>query len=203
MSLWQSEALVLASTSATRKTLLSQAGLAFEAVGANVDEAVIKAACQQAKRTIEDTARELARAKALAVSKRNPETLVLGADQMLECEGRWLDKAQDEAMAKEQLGFLSGKTHRLITAASLMRNGSELWHTTQEARLTMRALSSEFINAYSKRMGAHLLGSVGAYALEELGSHLFTHVEGDHFVILGLPLLALQSQLRSMGVLLS
>lgn len=202
MSSWQSEPLILASTSATRKAMLERAGIAFNAIGADVDEAALKQAGQQKKASIEETALALARAKAAAVSKAHTHQLVLGADQMLECAGKWLDKAQNEMDAKEQLRFLSGKAHRLITAASLMKNGQEIWHTVESATLTMRALSPAFINEYASRMGSHLLGSVGAYALEELGSHLFDKVEGDTFVILGLPLLSLQAHLRRMGVLL-
>jgi septum formation protein len=129
--------------------------------------------------------------------------LVLGCDQMLECDERWFDKANTPEEAAEQLNFLSGKTHRLITAATLLRDGRIVWQKTATAKLTMRELSSGFIATYIEQMGDRLLGSVGCYAVEGLGSHLFTKIEGSHFVILGLPLLSFLQALRSEGVLSS
>lgn len=205
---WQRELFVLASGSGTRRAMLKNAGLDFIAEPSDVDEDSIKRLCKAEGKSVEATAKDLALAKAKKISSERKGMLVLGCDQMLECEGpnntkRWLDKAGDEKTARSQLEFLSGKTHRLISAAVLVRDGRVVWEKTETAQLSMRSLTPEFINAYIAQMGERLLGSVGCYALEGLGSQLFEKVEGDHFVILGLPLIAFLSALREQDVLLS
>lgn len=206
-NLWQRELFVLASGSGTRRTMLKNAGLDFIAEPSDVDEDSIKKICKAEGKSVEATAQTLALAKAKKISSERKGMLVLGCDQMLECASedgkpRWLDKAGDEATARNQLEFLSGKSHRLISAAVLVRDGKVVWEATQTAQLTMRTLSPIFINAYIAQMGERLLGSVGCYALEGLGSQLFEKVDGDHFVILGLPLIAFLSALRQQNVLL-
>ncbi|NDE90751.1 MAG: septum formation protein Maf [Alphaproteobacteria bacterium] len=201
-NLWQRELFVLASGSATRRAMLKNAGLDFIADASDVDEDSIKKSCKASGASVTETAEALALAKAKKISAERKGMLVLGCDQMLECEGRWLDKAGDERTARDQLTFLSGKTHQLISAAVLLRDGKIIWKKTETAMLHMRALSPEFIDAYCAQMGDGLLASVGCYALEGLGSQLFERVEGNHFVILGLPLLAFLDALRQEEVLL-
>lgn len=206
-NVWQRELFVLASGSGTRRVMLKNAGLDFIAEPSDVDEDSIKKICKAEGQSVEATAQALALAKAKKISSERKGMLVLGCDQMLECTSedgkpRWLDKAGDEKTARSQLEFLSGKTHRLISAAVLVRDGKVVWEKTETAQLSMRALSPAFINAYIGQMGERLLGSVGCYALEGLGSQLFDKVDGDHFVILGLPLIAFLSALREQDILL-
>lgn len=206
-NLWQRELFVLASGSGTRRAMLKNAGLDFIAEPSDVDEDSIKKICKAEGQSVESAAQTLALAKAKKISSERKGMLVLGCDQMLEClsdDGmpRWLDKAGDEKTARSQLEFLSGKTHRLISAAVMVRDGKVLWEKTETAQLSMRSLTPAFINTYIAQMGERLLGSVGCYALEGLGSQLFEKVDGDHFVILGLPLIAFLSALREQDVLL-
>jgi septum formation protein len=195
--------LILASKSASRRQMLEKAGVPFTAETSHVDEDKIKNEFRAAHKSVEETALALAIAKAEKVAGSHKSDLVLGADQMLECESRWFDKANSIAEAKEQLAFLSGKTHRLVTAAVLLQGGGQKWTHVIEARLRMRSLSPEFIADYCARLGPELLGSVGCYALEGQGSQLFEAVDGDFFGILGLPLLPLLQALRAEGILKS
>ncbi len=202
-NIWQRDVFVLASGSGTRRALLKQAGLDFIADAPDVDEDSLKRMCKAENQSAQSAAQSLALAKARKISAERKGMLVLGCDQILECETRWLDKAGNKKTAQHQLEFLSGKTHHLVTAAVLVRDGKLVWETTQTACLTMRPLSSDFIQAYLAQMGDHLFGHVGCYALEGLGSHLFEKVAGDHFVILGLPLIPFLSALREQGLLIS
>lgn len=202
-NLSQRELFVLASGSGTRRAMLKAAGLDFIADASDVDEDSIKKICKAEGADVTAAAEALALAKAKKISSERKGMLVLGCDQMLECEGHWLDKAGDEKTARKQLQLLSGKTHRLITSAVLVRDGRTVWQKTEIATMHMRVLSPEFIDAYIGQMGERLLGSVGCYALEGLGSQLFDKVDGDHFVILGLPLIAFLAELRQQGILLS
>lgn len=194
-------ALILASKSASRRAMLEKAGVPFIAAASAVDEDAIKNQSKSAGKSVEETALALARAKAEKIGAGFKDALILGADQMLECESRWFDKARDVNEAKEQLRFLSGKTHRLVTAAVLLKDGAMIWKHVSEARMAMRPLSENFIEDYCARLGEELLTSVGCYALEGLGSQLFGSVEGDFFGILGLPLLPLLQALRAEGIL--
>jgi len=190
--------IVLASGSASRAAVLSAAGLAVTVDPADIDESAVKAAHRGESAAA--LARRLAQAKAMAVAARHPGTWVIGADQILECEdGQRFDKPADRAAAAAQLRTLSGRMHRLLSAVSLVRDGAERWATVEEARLWVRPLSHAFVDSYLDRAGAAVLSSVGAYQLEGLGVHLFERIEGDHFTILGLPLLSLLAALRARG----
>ena len=194
-------ALVLASASRTRLALLQNAGLNVVADPAAIDEAAVKAEMRAQGVGIEMVAIELATRKAQAVAARHSESLVIGADQMLETAGRWLDKPADRAAAARQLADLSHRSHRLVAAAVVVEAGREVWRTANTVVMHMRELSPTFIDHYLDRVGDAALASVGAYQLEGLGAQLITRVEGDYFTILGLPLLPLLGFLRQHGVI--
>lgn len=192
---------VLASASRSRLALLQAAGVPCTVEPQDVDEPQIKAEMRERGATVEATSRALARAKAQAVSKLRSEVLVIGADQMLECDDEWFDKPPDRDGARENLLALKGRTHRLVTSVMVMRAGEEEWSITDQARLTMRDFSDDFLEWYLAKAGARAYASVGGYELEGLGAQLFESVEGDFFGILGLPLLPLLAFLRSERVL--
>ncbi|OIR00760.1 Maf-like protein YceF [mine drainage metagenome] len=192
---------LLASTSRTRISLLMAAGVPVEAHPPGVDEAAVKQALRAEGASPEAAAEALAELKATRLSLRRPEALVVGADQMLDCENRWFDKPDDRAAARRQLLELRGRRHRLISAVVMMQNGVRLWHHTAGATLTMRAFSEAFLDTYLEKAGPAILSSVGAYQLEGLGSQLFSAIDGDHFTILGLPLLPLLEMFRQHGVI--
>ncbi|MBW8271183.1 Maf family nucleotide pyrophosphatase [Caldovatus sp. SYSU G05006] len=194
--------LVLASASAARRALLAAAGLRFEVAAAAVDEDAIKAAARAEGVPAADTALLLAEAKARRVAAREPEALVIGADQMLVCEGRWFDKPADPEAARAQLRALRGRTHELVTAVVCWRGGGRVWQHVALPRLTMRNFSDAFLDAYLAREGEAVTASVGAYRLEGPGVQLFARIVGEHSSILGLPLLPLLEFLRGHGVLL-
>jgi septum formation protein len=165
-----------------------------------VDEEEVKLAGKAEGVGADAVAEALAELKAQRVTRRHPGALVIGADQMLECEGVWFDKPSDRAAAREQLLALRGKTHQLVSCAVIVRDGERLWHKVDRARLTMRNFSENFLDGYLDAVGDEVLYSVGAYQLEGLGAQLFQRVEGDFFTILGLPLLPLLGFLRVHGV---
>ncbi|KAA0685146.1 Maf family protein [Azospirillum brasilense] len=192
---------VLASGSRTRAEMLERAGVRVALAPAAVDEEEIKLAARAEGAPVEDVAEALAELKAQRVTRKHPGALVIGADQMLECEGRWFDKPADRDAARVQLQELRGKTHRLVSCAVVIRDGERLWHHVDRARLTMRPFSDAFLESYLNAAGDDVLGSVGAYHLEGLGAQLFHRVDGDFFTILGLPLLPLLGFLRVHGVI--
>lgn len=194
-------ALVLASSSTIRARMLAAAGVAAIIDPAAIEEAQIKAESQAAGRDAGACALLLAEAKAKDVAGRHHGALVLGADQMLECDGRWFDKPRDMGEARAQLQALSGRTHRLITAAAVVHDGIVLWRAIEDSLLTMRRISEAFLERYLAAMGKRVLTTVGGYELEGLGAQLMTRVEGDYFAILGLPLLPLLAFLRDDGAL--
>jgi septum formation protein len=191
--------LVLASGSATRRALLQAAGLRFEAVAPDVDEAAIKRAQRAEGASPEAAALALATAKAHAVNA--PDALVIGADQLLVCEDAWFDKPADLAAARHQLLRLRGRWHRLVTSVVCCRGGLTVWRHVATPKLEMRSFSERFLDAYLAAEAAHVTASVGAYRLEAAGMHLFTAVEGEHAAILGLPTLALLAFLREQAIL--
>lgn len=195
--------LVLASASTARLALLKAAGLRVEAVPAAVDEAALKEAAQAEGATAEETALLLADAKARRVAQRWPESLVIGCDQLLVCEGRWFDKPEGMPGARAHLEALRGRIHILATAVVAWRSGGRIWHHVATPTLSMRPFSDAFLDAYLAAEGEMLLSSVGAYRLEGLGVHLFDRVEGEHAAILGLPLLPLLGFMRQHGVVAS
>jgi septum formation protein len=202
-SLWRDAApLVLASKSSARQSLLTSASIPFEVRAAAIDERQVEAPLIASGADGAEIARNLARAKAVAVAGTLPGRLVLGADQTLCLEGSILSKPADKSAAVAQLGQLSGRTHELCSALCLARGTKVLFETVSIARLTIRPLSSSFIETYVALCGDSVLTSVGAYKIEGLGIHLFEKIEGDHSTILGLPLLPLLSFLRVEGYLL-
>ena len=192
--------IVLASTSAVRRKLLADAGVAFEAVAPGVDEAAAKASLLADGVRPREVADALAELKALRVSQRRPE-LVVGSDSTLELDGALFDKAATPAEAREQLLALRGRTHRLHSAVVVARGGTPIWREVKTARMTVRPFSDAFLDRYMAEAGEALTTSVGAYWYEALGVQLFERVEGDHFTVLGLPLVGLLDLLRRHGEL--
>lgn len=200
MTIWLgSQPLVLASQSSARQALLINAGIPFEAIPAAIDERAVQHA--SGLTSPGEIACKLAEEKAAAVSSRLPGRLVLGADQTLALGERSFHKPNDRAQAVAQLRALSGRRHELHSAIALVRNGQVLFSDVSVARMTMRQLSEAQIDGYLNEAGAAATASVGAYQLEGLGVHLFTGIHGDHFTILGLPLVALLEFLRTQRLL--
>ncbi|HEY3696063.1 Maf family protein [Phenylobacterium sp.] len=191
---------VLASQSGTRKALLQGAGVAFAAVSSGVDEDAVKRELLAQAATPREIAGALAERKALRISAGRPE-YVIGADQTLELEGRLYDKVATLDEARERLALLRGRTHRLEAAVVVAKSGAVIWRETATATLTMRVFSDAFLQQYLAREGDDVLSSVGCYRLEGLGAQLFSHIDGDYFAILGLPMLGLLELLRGEGVL--
>jgi septum formation protein len=199
MTIWRVQRpLILASQSRARQMLLANAGLPFEAVPADIDERAI----QQQSGLLKpgEIAALLAQEKALFVSAKMPDRYVVGADQTLALGQRLFSKPAGRAQAAEQLRALAGNTHELHSAVSVARDGKLLFSGISIARMTMRQLSGEDIRIYLDTAGDAVTTSVGAYQLEGLGVHLFERIEGDHFTILGLPLLPLLAFLRGQGL---
>jgi septum formation protein len=191
--------LILASGSAARRRMLEAAGLTFSVESPRVDEEAAKASLRAEGLKPRDQADALAELKALSVS-RGREGFVISADQMLAVDGAVLDKPKNLAEAREHLLRLRGKTHELLTAAVVAKEGAIIWRHVDVPKLRMRPFSDAFLDDYIARAGDATLRSVGAYQLEGLGAQLFERVEGDYFSVLGLPLLPLLHFLREQGV---
>jgi septum formation protein len=195
------ERIVLASSSPFRKAMLEAAGVAVDVVPAKIDERAVEKTLEGTGASPEDVAQVLAEAKALEVSERQPGRLVLGCDQTLSLDNELFHKPADMEGARRHLLKLSGRTHQLNSAAVLARNGEALWRDVGIARLTMRRLEPGFIGRHLARVGPMALNSVGAYQIEGEGIQLFDKIEGDHFTIVGLPLLPLLKELRDLGAI--
>lgn len=196
--------LILASQSASRRAMLEAAGAPFHAVSPNVDEEALKEGLRADGLNARQLADALAEMKALRLSARAPGALVLGCDQTLELEdGSMLDKAVDRDDAARILDRLSGATHSLHSAAVICESGRPVWRQIETARLTMRALSQDFIAGYLDEEWDQCRWCVGCYRIEGPGAQLFSAIKGTHFAIQGLPLLALLDFLRTRGVLAS
>ncbi len=174
--------------------LLANAGLDFEAIPADIDERAVQEASRLASPG--EIALLLAREKAKAVTAHHAGCYVVGADQTLALGERLFIKPAGRVQAMAQLRDLAGHVHELHSAVAVARNGRVLFEEVSVARMTMRPLSDGEIETYLDEAGAAVTSSVGAYQLEGLGVHLFERIEGDHFTVLGLPLLPLLAFLR-------
>ena len=194
--------LILASGSQIRAQLLRQAGVCFEIIPSHVDEDLIKDRCLEAGMSPKAVGLELAKAKALDVSRRT-SGLVLGADQILQIDRDLISKSGDFATAKALLLRLSAKTHYLHCAIAISEGANVIFSTVESVELTMRRFDADFIDKYLEAAGPEVLKSVGAYQMEGLGLNLFDHIRGDYFTVLGLPMFTLMKALRQYGVVAS
>ncbi|HWF78297.1 MAG TPA: Maf family protein [Caulobacteraceae bacterium] len=193
--------IVLASKSRSRAAVLAGAGVAFEMEDSEVDEGALKAGLLAAGAGPREVAERLGEAKALAVSARRTDALVIGADQTLDLGGALYDKPADLAEARRHLTAMRGRGHALHGGIVVAERGEVVWRATETSRLWMRDFSDAFLEAYLARGGQALLASVGCYQLEGEGAQLFERIEGDYFAILGLPLLPLLAFLRERGAI--
>lgn len=191
---------MLASASRIRSRILNDAGIGHTCDPSGIDEAALKTGMKNQAAGVETVAAALADTKAGEVSARHPDAFVIGADQILECEGRWFDKPPDPEAAAATLKTLRGRRHRLISAVSVFRENECVWRHLETPSLTMRDFSDSFLVRYMEDAGPEILESVGGYRLEGTGAQLFTSIEGNYFTILGLPLLALLDFLRKVNV---
>ena len=199
MSEPSAERLILASRSAARRAMLTDAGVTFGLEDAGVDEDAIKMALADASPGA--LAVELACAKALAVSRRDPDVWVLGADQTLAFDGGLVSKAKSLDEARSRLKAMRGRSHQLHSGAALATKGQIVWSGVDTVEMRMRDFSDAFLDAYLAAEGEALLSCVGSYRLEGLGSQLFEAVDGDYFTVLGLPLWPVLAELRRAGVI--
>ena len=193
------EVLILASKSAARQAMLNEAGVSFSVQVADVDEAALKTPGVDAA----ELASDLARLKALTVSRHHDDAWVLGADQTLAFDGGLISKARTLDEARSRLQAMRGKTHTLHSAAALAKGGQIVWSGIDTVTLRMRDFSDTFLDAYLAFEGEGLLACVGSYRIEGMGAQLFEAVEGDHFTVLGLPLWPVMAELRRAGILLT
>ena len=191
--------IVLASGSAIRGQMLSNAGIAFEAIVPRVDEEMIKMALQAEQATPRDIADTLAETKARKIGGKHPDKMVIGCDQVLDIEGQILSKPQTPEEVKEQLKALRGKRHSLLSAVVVYHELKPLWRHVGQVRLYMRDISDSYLNEYVDRNWPSLQSSVGGYKLEEEGVRLFSRIEGDYFTILGLPMIEMINYLTASG----
>jgi septum formation protein len=194
--------LILASGSAIRAQVLRAAGLTFNVIRPPADEEAIKASLRVEGFSVRDQADALAEAKCLSVARMHAG-FVIGADQMLAFEGEAFDKPQNRDEARTSLKRLRGRSHSLVGAICLAKDGEIIWRHIETPRLTMRPFSDAFLESYLDQIGEAAFASVGAYQLEGMGAQLFSRIEGDYFSILGLPLLPLLAILREHGIVAS
>ena len=193
--------LILASGSPFRKQLMEAAGLTFDAEPARIDEREIEAPLILSGAAPDVVAAALAQAKAKDVANRNTQAYVIGSDQVMSMDGRLFHKCTSVEMAREQLWSMRGKTHRLSSAISIVRQGEEVWNHVSIADLTFRDFTETFLDSYIANAGSKVLLTVGAYSYEGLGQQLFEKVEGDFFTIIGLPMLPLLAALRYLAII--
>jgi septum formation protein len=203
MTLWRAESLVLASKSAPRRMLLEAAGIPLVIDPADIDERAAEAAAPAEAAKPDGAAVLLARAKALETAKRNAGKLVLGADQTLALGAKRFSKPTSRDAARAQLAELSGQTHSLHSGIAVVRDRDVLFETVSSAHLTMHKMSGAFLEAYLDAAGERVMQSVGGYQLESVGVNLFEKIDGDHFTILGMPLLPLLAYFRKAGLIVS
>lgn len=195
------EGVILASQSASRRAMLDAAGLAYQAIPAHVDEAALKAALLaegQGPRNIADALAEL---KALKVSRSSPAALVIGSDSLVSVGGELFDKPENRAAAADHLAQFSGCEMVLTSAVVVAMGGRALWRHVDQAKLQVRTLSSTFIETYLDAEWPAIAGCVGCFRIEGPGVQLFTAIKGDHFTVLGMPLLPLLGFMRERGVM--
>ncbi len=191
--------IILASKSKGRTEMLKGAGLSFENQPADLDESRIMDALVTSNTKPVDIALTLAKEKALAISANNPDALVIGSDQVLSFDGDLMGKAGDDDEAIDRLKSMRGKSHDLISSVCVVKNNTVIWENSDTATLTMHQdLDHEFFNHYKSKAGDALTQSVGGYWLEDIGSWLFSKIDGNYFTILGMPLLPLLAHLRRM-----
>lgn len=193
--------LILASNSAARRQMLSDAGYRFEATAADIDESALKTAHLKSGLPAEDLALVLANAKAQAVSINHPVDLVIGSDQILICDGKVFTKVNDLPQAAQQLAQLQGKTHVLISAIACWQENQPVFQTSETATMNMYRLTAKEIDTYLIETGPSILGSVGCYQIEAKGIRLFEEIQGSHFAIMGMPLIPLVKFLKTQGKL--
>ena len=193
--------IILASTSESRRQVLTAAGVPFTTASPTIDETILKDALLRDHTPLERIAGALADAKALQISQAHPQALVLGGDQTLLFDGELISKCPDMAAARALLMRLRGKQHRLVGGLTLAHEAKVVWRHTETAELWMRHFSDAFLDRYLKTEGPSVLSTVGCYKLEGLGAQLFHRITGDYFAILGLPLLPLLAELRKQGVI--
>ncbi|PHZ84247.1 septum formation protein Maf [Paremcibacter congregatus] len=195
--------LVLASASRSRRQMLEKAGIECITQAADIDEGAVKIRLQASGAGPEEISEALAVEKARVVAQDHPGKVILGGDQILVCEGRLFDKPVNREEAATHLAFFRGKQHYLYTSYALLRGDQVLTCETVRPRLVMRDFSADFLEDYLDRSGDKILSSVGGYLLEDLGSQLFSEIEGDYYAILGLPLLQVMRDLRALKILKS
>lgn len=191
--------IILASGSDIRRTLLRNAGVPFTVVLPRVDEDSIKRSMVAEKASPRDIADTLAESKALKVSMKQPDAVVLGCDQVLDHAGRILSKPSDREEARQQLSSMRGGRHSLLSAAVLCHEGRPIWRHVGQVRLQMHDFTDRYLAAYLDRNWESVRHSVGAYKLEEEGVRLFSRIDGDFFNVLGLPLVEILSYLSASG----
>lgn len=193
--------IILASGSQIRQTLLRQAGIAHEAIAARVDEDAVKSALRADGAAPRDVADALAEMKAVKISEKHPDAMVIGCDQVLGFDKQVLSKPRDRDAACAQLHSLRGKSHELLSAVVIAEAGRAVWREVGSVTLTMRPLSDAWLQSYVTRNWDSIRHSVGGYKIEEEGIRLFSRINGDYFTILGLPILALISYLGLRGMI--